>query len=802
MQKTLAFASRIPIALGRGIRWLIFYKLMKISFYSFIIALITAQSLTAEISKAQDIKEVQITFGVRNVTLKYALNKLQKESGYNVFYLSPKVTPYRDISIPVETRSVQETLELILQKTSFSYRQEGKTIILLDNKGRRVENTFHSDSQTNLLKQVRGRVTDENGNGLPGVNIVIKGSQRGFITDTDGRFMIDITDENTVLIFSFVGYMTEEIIVGNQTSIDLTMRVDPKNLSELVVVGYGVQKKSDLTGAVASVPMQFVKDQPVRGIADILQGRVPGMTLSRTSGQVGASTKIRIRGANSILGDNEPLYVVDGIIGGSIGSVHDIESIEILKDASATAIYGERASNGVILVTTKRATSSKPQIRVSFNTGFSYQPTRYPDKMNAAEYAEHLNNMSPGTYTEAEIAEFRRNGGTDWMKALTRTGVKNDHYISYSQKVNQVGVYLSARYLDETGTMKNSKIGGNYQIRANIDFKPSDKLSFNFDLRANRNTQQNGTLSTGTSKEDPLFQALIWSPTEPIWDDEENGIYHTHDRFGALWVNPYMRIMEQQTLSKSHGIYTNLVAEYKITNWLTYHVTGFARQSASSSANYDNAWINPTDPTSTRSANESSAWRLINRLDFNKTFQNAHNIAATVVYETEASESWGLNGLGRNMPLPDLAEYYNIGLSNLQTASSSFGKSSRIGYLGRVNYNFKSRYIFTASYRIDGKSGPTDRIEENKYGAFPSFGLAWNITEEPFINDRVFQNLKIRLGWGKTGNPSGFPYTRMVSKNYSFGVGSASLGYAPGTPANPHDGKKRHKPMSVWISLS
>ena len=160
MQKTLAFASRIPIALGRGIRWLIFYKLMKISFYSFIIALITAQSLTAEISKAQDIKEVQITFGVRNVTLKYALNKLQKESGYNVFYLSPKVTPYRDISIPMETRSVQETLELILQKTSFSYRQEGKTIILLDNKGRRVENTFQSDSQTNLLKQVRGRVTD------------------------------------------------------------------------------------------------------------------------------------------------------------------------------------------------------------------------------------------------------------------------------------------------------------------------------------------------------------------------------------------------------------------------------------------------------------------------------------------------------------------------------------------------------------------------------------------------------------------------------------------------------------------
>lgn len=183
MQKTLAFASRKPSALGRGIRWLIFYKLMKISFYGFIIALITAQGLTAEIRKAQDIKEVQITFGVRNVTLKYALNKLQKESGYNVFYLSPKVTPYRDISIPVETRSVQETLELILQKTSFSYRQEGKTIILLDNKGRRVENTFQSDSQTNLLKQVRGRVTDENGNELPGVNILVKGTQQGTISD-------------------------------------------------------------------------------------------------------------------------------------------------------------------------------------------------------------------------------------------------------------------------------------------------------------------------------------------------------------------------------------------------------------------------------------------------------------------------------------------------------------------------------------------------------------------------------------------------------------------------------------------
>src|SRR5690606_38085465 len=226
MQKTLAFASRIPIALGRGNRWLNFYKLMKISFYSFIIALITAQSLTAAISKAQDIKEVQITFGVRNVPLTYGLNKLQKESGYNVFYLSPKVTPYRDISIPVEKRSVHETLERLLNNTTFTFRQEGKTIILIE---KTTPETLDHGSILNenvTEKKIRGKVTDDNGEGLPGVSILIKGTQQGTITDENGNYELSVSDSEAILIFSFVGYQTIEREIGDNDTINIVLTND------------------------------------------------------------------------------------------------------------------------------------------------------------------------------------------------------------------------------------------------------------------------------------------------------------------------------------------------------------------------------------------------------------------------------------------------------------------------------------------------------------------------------------------------------------------------------------------------
>ncbi|WP_236973587.1 SusC/RagA family TonB-linked outer membrane protein [Membranihabitans maritimus] len=653
-----------------------------------------------------------------------------------------------------------------------------------------------------LVLNVKGTVIDNKGEPLIGVNVRVKGADKGTATDFNGMFTLQDVNENATLVFSYIGYQTIEIPVDGRVNIEVTMISDSELLDEIVVVGYGTQKRSDLTGSVSSVPMEHIRNQPIRSIGDILQGRAAGMSLTRTSGQTGSNIKMRIRGPNSISGSNEPLMVVDGVIGGNIGSIHDVESIEILKDASATAIYGERASNGVILVTTKQATSEVPQVRIALNSGFSYQNTDYPDMMSAAEYAEFVNDLrGEQIYSSADIADFRQNGGTNWPSEVMQTGLKNDYNITYSQKLDKVGIYLSGRYVDERGTMRNNSSGGNYQLRSKINFDPIDRLSFSLDIRANKNQSMNGNLSTGTSKSHPLMQALIWSPTEPIWLDQENGIYNLTDNYGALSYNPYMYALEQQQLSMSSGIYTTLTGRYEITDWLAYNVTGYAAKNNSQGANYENIYLEPNDPQASRSSSDRFNWRLVNRIDINKSF-DVHNLLLTGVYETEASENWSVGGVGRNMPLPDLASYYNIDLSNLQSVSSGFGESSRLAYLGRLNYNYDSRYYLTASYRVDAQSGPVDRPDQNKYGAFPSFAVSWRASEESFMEDSFFENLKLRLGWGLTGNPSGFPYTRMDEESFPFGIGADVLGYVPGTPANSNIKWEKTTQKDVGLDLS
>jgi TonB-dependent starch-binding outer membrane protein SusC len=727
----------------------------------------------------------KLSIKMNNVPIADVFNEIEKISKFRLFYDNQLVDLSQRVSVDAEGETIFDVLDEAFLNTGLDYEIMDRFILVKAQNEQltRAESIYAAQQPSS----VSGKITDNSNQPLPGVTVVVKGTTQGTVTNADGEYTLTNIPDDAVLQFSFVGMRTQEVAVEGRRSINVTMVEETIGIEEVVAVGYGTMKKSDITGSVSSVPMDLLKNQPVRNLEDMLQGRVAGMTLTRTSGQPTSGAKIRIRGPNSISGNNAPLYVVDGVIGGSMGSVHDIESIEVLKDASATAIYGERASNGVILITTKKATTAEPHIRVSLNSGINFQNTDYPDKMNAAEYAEFINlQRGEGTFSSSEIEEFRRTGGTDWTDLIMRTGIKNDHNISYSQKFNKFGIYLSGRYLDEEGTMVNSNVGGNYQVRSNVDFAPNDRLSFNFDLKAHKNESWNGNLSTGTSKAHPLIQSLLWSPTEPVWSDEENGEYNLNDSWGALSDNPYMRAMEQQYFVMSHGVYATLVGNYDITDWLTYNVTGYAAKSTSQSGNYDNKWLDPNDPQASRSYSDGFTWRLINRVDINKTFYDAHNVLLTGVYEAEAHESWGLSGTGRNMPLPDLARYYKIDLSNIQSASSSFGQSSRLAYLARLNYNYMSRYYFTASYRVDAQSGPTDRKEENKYGAFPSFAASWRLSEEPFMKGGFFDNLKVRAGWGITGNPSGFPYTKMSKANNKFGLGSEVLGYVPGTPANPN----------------
>ncbi|MEN8115466.1 MAG: TonB-dependent receptor [Bacteroidota bacterium] len=728
-------------------------------------------------------QQARLTLKMDNARVIDVLDEIENNSEFYFLFNQKLVDVERKVDVDAKEKTIDKILTDMFTETDVSHQVKDRLIILTTEK-----TGFREGIVSQQQKSISGKVTDEKGEPLPGATVVVKGTTQGTVTDVDGNYTITNIPGDAILEFSFIGMQKQEITVGDQTQIDVVMSQEAIGLDEVIAIGYGTMKRSDITGSVSSVNMESLKNQPVRGLSDMLSGRVSGINLTRTSGDINSPTKIRVRGANSISGSNAPLTVVDGVIDAPIGPIQDVESIEVLKDASAMAIYGERASNGVILVTTKKATSAEPTIRVSLNTGFSYRDTDYPDKMNAAEYAEYLNDYNQAqTFSAAEIEEFRRTGGTDWLDAITQTGIKNDHQISYSQKLEKVSVYLSGRYSDEEGTMVNTKSGGNYSLRSKLGFQPSKRLSMDLDITASKSQTKNGGLSTGTRKNHPFFQALNWSPTEPIWLDEETGEYNNTDHYGALLDSPFMYAMEQDNFSEKHRVTSMLNANYKITDYLTYNVTGFASKSGSARGGYYNVWLEPNDPNASRSQSESFSWRFINRIDFNKTFADAHNIIVTGVYEVEASEGWSLYGNGKDMPLPDLASYYTIGLSNEQTASSGFSETSRVAYMGRLNYNYKQRYYLTASYRVDGKSGPENRVEENKFGAFPSFAASWRLSEEPFMKDnRVFQTLKLRAGWGQTGNPCPWVYTKMSSNNFDYGIGSDILGYIPGTPANPY----------------
>ena len=719
------------------------------------------------------------------LTVDEVFDLIMEQTEYKFFYEEGLFIGFPKVHVKKGRISTNVLLKKSLAHGNLTIEVTTNNSIVLSEKP--VNDVITGEKKKKPQNYVSGTITDKDNQPLPGANILEKGTSNGTQTDFDGKFSLELKNEISILVVSYIGFGTKEVPIDGQTNVKIVLEESAAGLDEFVVIGYGSIKKSDVTGAISSVPMEFVKNQPVRELSDMLSGRVAGMNLSRTSGDIGAPTKIRVRGANSISGSNSPLTVVDGVIGAPMGPIQDVESIEVLKDASATAIYGERASNGVILVTTKKATSSEPTIRVSLNTGLSYRNTDYPDKMNVSEFARYINDYNQTQiFSNAEIDEFERTGGTNWLDAITQIGLRNDRQISYSQKLEKVSTYLSGRFTDEKGTMVNTKSGGNYSLRSKVGFQPSKRLNLDLDITAAKGKTQNGGLSTGTNKADPFFQALIWSPTEPIWLDEETGEYNNTDHFGALLDSPYLYAMEQDDFTESHMVTSLLNADYKITDNLTYNITGFASKSGNTSGSYKNAWLEPNDPYGYRSQNENFSWRLINKIDFNKTFAEAHNLILTGVYESEGSEIWSLEGTGRDMPLPDLASYYAIGISNEQSTSSGFENSSRIAYMGRLNYNFRQRYYLTASYRVDGKSGPANRVEENKFGAFPSFAASWRLSEEPFMKaNGLFDNLKFRAGWGQTGNPSPFVYTTMRSYNWDYGIGNNVLGYIPGTPSNP-----------------
>jgi len=625
-------------------------------------------------------------------------------------------------------------------------------------------------------KSITGTITDAaDKSSLAGVNIVEKGTTHGTMSDANGKYSLLVSDPvNGALVFSFIGSQTQEIPITGKTIIDVALVAETKALNEVVVTGYGTVKRSDLTGSVASVTSKNFVAEPVKTFSQAIQGRAAGVVVTNNSGAPGGNVKVRIRGTSSLYGANDPLYVVDGValnINIADLNVNDIASIEILKDASATAVFGNRGANGVVMITTKRGISEVPQIQINIAPAISNVGYKY-DLMDAGTFAEFVNVYKPGYFTPQQISDYKTNGGTDWQKEIFRTGITQNYQLSASGGSARTKYFISGQYLDQSGILLNTS-QTRYSLRSNITTELGKKFKLEVNLFGSRikglNNLENG------NKTNPVISAVFYSPTFPVYN--EFGTWNRFDNLcGPLALNPKMVLEERYSDNLSNSLTSNMKLSYKIINDLTLDVLFGADINSYQSGGYENSWINASSTKASIWTSNNLFWQNSNILTYHKNLNNVHDIVVTGVYEQSQNtyETFTGNGSGVN---PISVGYHNLGISQTQTVTSGWSQWSLRSFLGRVSYTLLNKYLLTVSYRADG----TSKFQEpNKWGYFPSAALAWKLSEESFLKDNsVISNLKLRGSWGITGNQGINSYAtiaRIGSMMNTFGLSQSLPG--------------------------
>ena len=634
------------------------------------------------------------------------------------------------------------------------------------------EVTTNSDTTTDgdAGKTIKGVINDEQGETIIGASVIIKGEDTGTTSDMDGRFTLE-APEGAILVISYIGYHTQEVKVRKRSLLRVVLKEDNQLLDEVVVVGYGTVKKSDLTGAVSGVSNRQYKNQPVQRVENILQGRTPGVEVTATSGMPGASMKVRVRGTTSINKSSDPLYVIDGIISSSgLDGINpsDIQSMEILKDASSTAIYGSRGSNGVILITTKQGSEGKAQVTFDASVGLSTVRKQY-DLLNAYEYATALNDIRGSSTISAEDLEAYKNGtkGINWTDLLTRTGITQDYRLAISGGNEKVKYLISGNVLDQEAITIMSDYK-RYGIRANIDSEVKPWLTISAKLNASSLHKHN---EGGAN----WLHVTNFSPTMEL-KDPETGVYNT-DPYNMIGSSPYGEMIVNNSDSYSYNLNANLTLLFKIMKGLTLSVQGGYDYDNSPSYSFRSKL---DSPGAINSASNTSAlhnyWQNTNNLTWQKQFGD-HSFTAMAVWEISRSWDSQLKGTGSNLNNESVG-YWNLGNAAIRDASNSYTEFSLASGIVRANYDYKKRYFITAALRADGSSKFQG---DNKWGYFPSAAVAWDIAQESFMsNQHVLDQLKLRASFGVTGNQDIAAYSTLgmlSGASYGWGTSTSSTGY-------------------------
>ena len=788
--------------------------------------------LSASNSSAQSINEVNISLNLKDATVENILQSIEQKTSFTFAYQQNLIAGIsKRITIKTNKETVASILNRISNNTTLSFKQiNGNTIAVNQIKKRSV--VRNSNTKTVIQSTIQGVITDETGMSLPGANIIEKGTSNGVTTDFDGKYSITVSNSNAVLIFSYVGYQSQEIIVGNQATINVQIKQDASQLDEVVVIGYGTRQLTKVSGSIAKAPIGELQDFPVSNFDQALAGKLTGVQVLQTTGEPGRELTIKVRGTGTITAGAEPLYVVDGVPIESSGqateivNLEDIESIQILKDASSASIYGSRGGNGVVLISTKKGKQGKMRVNFSHSTGFQ-ELSKKIDMMDAYEYAQlskdghdaaylqevptgsadDPNSIRPVGYHKVPeellpyIAGVEGLTNTDWQDAIYRSAIIQKYNLSISGGTEKLNYFVSANHSNQDGIIINSdynKTG----LRANLGLE-SGKFKIGLNLSPSY-TIENRVSANNPWWNDGIVQAaLAYSPTWSVYNPDGSFNYQGNGfwRIGTDYqhneiVNPVALVTVPKNEIEHYNLLSNLFVEYEVLEDL--------KLKSSFAVNYNqyqNEFYRPADletrgrnntgrlsnPSARLSTTNIYNWLWENTINYKKTFGN-HNLdlLGGITAQKKRSKFQRIDAsVTSDTPIDNAIQIINA--DQLSDSDSGVQEWSLYSLLARAQYDYKGKYLLSASFRADASS----RFgANNKWGYFPSVSAGWRISQEDFLNDSDWlDELKLRASYGLTGNFQIGNYEQVSAitrDTYITGVsGQLQTGLRPSQIANP-----------------
>lgn len=733
------------------------FLMMRFMLFFFILGLV-------QVSANVYSQQTNLNVSLKNAKIEQVLENIEDQSNFYFLYRSDLLKDLPAVSVNLNNARIEDVLDKIITSNGLVYEIDDRIVVI-----KKANETTDWQNINQQTKKIEGTIKDSQGNLLPGVTVVIKGTSNGIITDIDGHFELEVP-QDAILQLSFIGMETMEVPVMGRTDFDLVMKESLLDIDEVVVVGYGQMKRSDLTGSVVSVSSDAIAKSVTTSIDQVLQGRAAGVQVQQNTGLPGGSSSIRIRGINSLNASNEPIFVIDGvIIDGSTGSGNenalasinpsDIVSMDVLKDASATAIYGSRAANGVIIITTKRGQKGEALITLDTYVGMQEMPVKL-DLLNLQEYAIHKNeraDLGIVQYDNNFIRPELLGKGTDWQDELFQTAIMQSHNLSVTGGAERHTYALGLGYLDQDGIA----IGSGFKrlnLRGNFESQVKDflKVGINF---AFSNSKQKTTVS-----DDSLIKiALKQTPNVAV--KNADGSYDGPDTDEYVQNNPVGLAMLKDNRNEKAGIRANTFAEATLLKGLTYKTEYALNYGITNTYRFDPSYtfgaITNEVREGARSKSYSKFWSWRNILTLNRQLE-LHNINMMLGHEMQESNWEYLYGY-RSGYLTNGATNLDAGDATTAKNSGSSGSSSIISYFGRLFYSYNDKYLLTTTLRRDGSS---KFYKDNQWGWFPSAALAWKVSNENFIKDiQTVNNLKLRLGWGAVGNQNvaNYAYTSTYS---------------------------------------